>query len=141
MASHTCARCGAPFSIAANSLRKFCFTCSPFRTRDRAYLVPHNSGKTAGKRRIDAQGYVRVYFPKKDRAPGTERRSHYLEHILVMQRKLNRFLLSGENVHHINGDKADNRPENLELWITHQPKGQRSEDLVKWAQEILARYA
>jgi hypothetical protein len=36
--------------------------------------------------------------------------------------------------------KNDNRPENLELWAGHQPKGQRVADLVSWAREILARY-
>ena len=45
-----------------------------------------------------------------------------------------------ETVHHRNGDRLDNRPENLELWSTAQPKGQRVEDKLAWAYALLARY-
>lgn len=88
-------------------------------------------------RTTDSSGYAHTYLPLHPRAINGRVR----EHIVVMEKKIGRLLLSGENVHHINGVRDDNRPENLELWTRPQPTGIRAEDASMHALETLRAYA
>jgi HNH endonuclease len=72
--------------------------------------------------------------------PRARSSGYVFEHILVLETVLGRPVADDESVHHINGVRDDNRPENLELWVKPQPPGIRKEDALAWAREILARY-
>lgn len=91
-----------------------------------------------GGRRVSSDGYVYVKCP--GHVEGRKRGGWGLEHRMVMADTLGRALYADESVHHRNGDREDNRRENLELWSRWQPVGQRVEDKVAFAREILARY-
>ena len=88
--------------------------------------------------RLGPGGYIMIM----DRDHPNARKSGYLfEHVKVMADHIGRGLWPDENVHHVNGVRTDNRIENLELWSTSQPSGQRVEDKLTWALEMVDRYA
>lgn len=91
-----------------------------------------------GDTKLSAEGYTMEYVGKDN--PLGDGRGWVRQHRLIMASVIGRKLESWETPHHANGIRSDNRPENLELWITSQPSGQRAIDLLAWAREIIATY-
>lgn len=100
--------------------------------------------RSYGDGTIDTRGYRKIFRGNKQ----------VYEHRWLGAEFLGRPLLTTENVHHRNGNNAENTigpcflqkectcstRHNLELWSTSQPRGQRVEDKIAWAKEILKLY-
>jgi hypothetical protein len=124
-----CERCGK------SALRSI-FHKTRFCTRRCAVLAASGENRKAksGERshlwsggKIENRGYVLVHAPEHHSVQGTGRK-YVLEHRLVMEQTLGRNLEKHEQVHHKNGIRNDNSPENLELWRVQQPPGQRAHE-------------
>lgn len=98
---------------------------------------PRKGARKTAEGTVHKSGYR--YFKIPDH-PMASRHGKVAEHRLIMAERLGRPLLPTEDVHHVNGNRLDNRVGNLELWTRNQPHGQRVRDLLAWAREIEALY-
>lgn len=89
-----------------------------------------------GGRMVDKDGYVTIWMPDH---PMARKSGRILEHRLVMEKALGRGLKEEEVVHHKDGNKQNNHPDNLELFgcngdhLAHELKGR----VPNWTQEGL----
>ena len=130
--------CGKEADVQGKSLRRGDSKSCGCRWRELALSrVGTQSPGWRGGRTKSSTGYILVQAPLH---PAATQCGYVPEHRLVMEEIIGRHLYQEENVHHINGVRDDNRPDNLELWTSSQPSGQRVVDLVAWAEEILKMY-
>ena len=110
---------------------KYCYHHYNLTRIGEDYFNKRHTNKPVGWKFKIATGYIKIK---------EESGNWILEHHKVIKEIIGRHLIKNESVHHINGDRSDNRPENLELWSKSHPSGQRIKDKVKWAREILRDY-
>lgn len=87
-------------------------------------LEPKRSGPKRGERHKHSwkggvkivKGYIYIYCPDH---PNCTKQRYVSEHRLVMEEKLGRYLLPTEVVHHKDGDRQNNDPNNLEVFQTN----------------------
>ena len=70
----------------------------------------HPPGWNGGRREGRTDGYIQVYLPSH---PLSTKEGYVFEHRLVMEKILGRFLSRSEIVHHIDGNRKNNNPNNL----------------------------
>lgn len=127
-----CPECGEQYvaSVFHRKVTKHCSrTCGQraWAREHPQHFAGERAGRWKGGRYVDKRGYAHVWAPDHPSRVGGKK-IYVLEHRLVMEGKLGRRLLPHENVHHLNGIRDDNRPENLELWVKKQPPGQRFQE-------------
>lgn len=120
--TRTCPACKSEFQ------RMPCVKSVHCSNKCRAKMHPVNAPKASRDRYVDSHGYIKVRAW--DHPKASKYGKHVLEHVLVMEKHLGRYLRPGENVHHKNGDRQFNDISNLELWYRAQTPGQRVGDLV-----------
>jgi hypothetical protein len=123
-----CQQCGRHYPVKRYQIhpkrqgpRRYCSQ----RCRNEYWRI-HGKPQGAHLPHRSSSGYVYVWAPEHPSVQGKSYK-RVAEHRLVMERMLGRPLLPGENVHHKNGVRDDNRPENLECWSVGQPAGQAHE--------------
>jgi HNH endonuclease len=90
-----------------------------------------------GEGYINKQGYLSF---KLNGHPCADKNGRVQASHLVIYEHTGRILKKGESVHHKNGMRLDNSIENLEVWSSSQPSGQRVEDKINWCIQFLDEY-
>ncbi len=129
--------CGNIVSVRTHHLKAgLVRSCGCLKYDNNKNRLGNKSCAWRGGRWIDNNGYVFVYALNHPNG----KKNHIREHVLKMSEYIGRPLRDNETVHHKNGIKSDNCIENLELWCSNHPPGQRVDDLVDFAIRFILDY-
>ena len=127
-------------SIKAESFTCLCKKCNVDRWAE-LLSGPKNTGEAhrlwKGGRHESKDGYV--FIMVKDH-PCADKSGYVLENRLIMEAMIGRYLTKEETVHHKNGIRNDNRPENLELYSGRHGKGQSILEMLEFCEQYIAEY-
>lgn len=114
LAVQECSKCGAKFPVYKAGVRFCSRECSGKDLAARQLGVGNANWKGGiHVTKASGGGYIKEMSPDH---PNRDSSGYVMQHRLVVERKIGRYLLPTERVHHKNGKRDDNRPENLELW-------------------------
>lgn len=113
----TCSTCGKTDVVRNTAKTDLCKSCAlKGITKSEEHKKKIGIGnRNKGKGRSDNHGYVLV---KQEDHPFADSYGYISEHRLVMEKLIGRFLDPNEIVHHIDGDKSNNKPTNLWLFTS-----------------------
>lgn len=117
-----CESCGKPMKVQPHQFGKR-------RACSRACNDDLKRIKGPGARLRLATGYISVYYPSH---PNAMKDGRVLEHRLVMEKHIGRYLRRDEEINHINHVRDDNRIENLEI----VGRGQHARESNAWGKKM-----
>jgi len=113
-----CDGCSIIYTKSSGKLRLSERTKFSKHYHSRSCQATHANPNWKGGKKLHKKGYVQILIDGK----------YVLEHRYIMEQLIGRTLTEWETVHHINGNRSDNRPENLELKINEEhPQGFQNE--------------
>jgi hypothetical protein len=125
-----CEQCGQDFLVSKKQVDskkrvgRFCsWTCDKEYRRKNDCFFGNKDHSKRKEKHVNSAGYVLIYDPSRKRM--------IPEHRLVMEKMIGRTLEPWETVHHKDGSRDHNFPENLELIINRHVAGARVEDLYR----------
>ena len=141
----SCLQCGKSFYVPQchiNDKRhrgKYCSRSCAWEAMRNGTNVSASRNPT-GERSVNTSGYIELFMPSNPvairlRSEGKRSRrarGWVLEHRYVIEQLLGRPLLATETVHHKDGNRGNNDPSNLEMWVKPQPTGVRVSDLIAY---------